>query len=79
MQYEFVWVNDFIRDNSFHSAPSFRQQMLSHLKHFLYHVLESSRRPDSLTRHPAKVHTPMLDGREELTQLPSDCKVFLDN
>ncbi|XP_067930365.1 tRNA (32-2'-O)-methyltransferase regulator THADA-like [Watersipora subatra] len=49
---EFKWVSEFVRDNSYHSDASFRQQMLSHLKHFLYHVLESNRKLDSVSQRP---------------------------
>ena len=58
--YEFVWVNEFIRDNSYHPEASFRQQMVSHLKHFLYHVLESSRKLENAEQQPYKVRCWMV-------------------
>lgn len=53
--YEFTWVSEFVRDNSYHAEPSFRQQMLSHLKHFFYHLLESGRKLDSNGQRPHQV------------------------
>lgn len=64
-QREFDWVEEFVLKNSFHSEPSFRQQMISHLKHFLFHVLESQQKLDEARRQPYKVRqlpTYMLAG-----------------
>ncbi|KAF6019995.1 THADA [Bugula neritina] len=68
--FEFTWVNEFIRDNSYHEEPSFRQQMLSHLKHFLYHVSEWTRKLSHGERQPATNFLRVL-GTKQIQRLDS--------